>query len=331
MTIPTLQQRSVLPMTDEIHETMTRILALLSTAFLLLPSASQQSPASDLFKRGNDYSSKGDYAHAIEAYTASIRLDPSSARTFYARGIAYHQNHDDDRAIGDYTDAIRLEPGYADAFRERAYAYEDKDDYEHAILDHTQAIRLKPADVTLVYDRAFDYERTRQYQLAIADFDGILRRFPKAADAYRSRGRVGLYSGHFPEAQQDLSRAVELNPSGAYNVIWLYIARSKGATGAEDELAKNAARLNLTKWPGPVIELFLGKSTPETVLQAASDKDPLKKTAQECEANFYIAEHQALHGQRSAALQGFRTVSESCPKNYFFYVPAAKAELANTR
>jgi hypothetical protein len=64
-------------------------------------------------------------------------------------------------------------------------------------------------------------------------------------------------------------------------------------------------------------------------LQAASDKDPLKNTAQECEANFYIAEHQALHGQRSAAMQGFRTASESCPKNYFFYVPAAKAELAN--
>lgn len=310
---------------------MTRTLALLFTAFLLPASASQQSPAADFLKRGNDYFSKGDYAHAIEAYTTSIRLDPSSARTFYARGFAYHQNHDNDRAIEDYTDAIRLEPSYADAFRERAYAYEDKDDYEHAIQDHTQAMRLNPSDVTLVYNRAFDYERTGQYQLAIADFDGILRRFPTAADAYRSRGRVGLYSGHVPEAQLDLSRAVELNPSGAYNVIWLYIARSKGATSAEGELAKNAARLNLTKWPGPVIELFLGKSTPETVLQAASDKDPLKNTAQECEANFYIAEHQALHGQRSAAMQGFRTASENCPKNYFFYVPAAKAELANKR
>jgi lipoprotein NlpI len=308
---------------------MTRMLAVLFTAFLLPASAWQQSPAADFFKRGNDYFNKGDYAHAIEAYTTSISLDPSSARAFYARGIAYHQNHDGDRAIVDYTDAIRLEPGYADAFHERAYAYEDKDDYAHAIQDHTQAIRLKPADVTLVYDRAFDYERTGQYQLAIADFDGILRRFPKAADAYRSRGRVWLYSGHPPEAQLDLSRAVELNPNGAYNVIWLYIARSKGATGAEDELSKNAAKLNLAKWPGPVIDLFLGKSTPETVLRAASDKDPLKNAAQECEANFYIAEHQALHGQRSAAMQGFRTVSENCSKNYFFYVPAAKAELAN--
>jgi lipoprotein NlpI len=284
-----------------------------------------------LVKRGNDYSSKGDYSHAIEAYTDAIRLNPGSATTFYARGYAYHRNHDEDRAIQDYTYAIRLAPDYGEAFRERGHAYEDKTDYKHAIQDYTAAMRLRPGDINVLYARAFDYERQGDYEAAIADLTEIIRRFPQAGDAYRNRGQAWLYSAHLPEALRDLGRAVELDSSGSYNVIWLYIARAKSKSGAEDELAKNAAKLNLTKWPGPVIQLFLGKTTPEAVLQAASSQDSKKDREQRCEANFYIAEHQAVRGQREAALRGFRFASENCGKNYFFYAPAARAELANQR
>lgn len=303
---------------------------LLST-FVLGATAWPQSTAADLIKRGNDYAGKGDYAHAIEAYTDSMLLSPGSATTFYARGYAYHRNHDDDRAILDYTYAIRLAPDYGEAFRERGHAYEDKTDYEDAIQDYTEAMRLRPGDINVLYARASDYARKGANESAISDLTEIIRRFPQAADAYRNRGQIWLYSGHLSEAQQDLSRAVELDRSGQYNVIWLYIARVKAKAGGDDELAKNTPKLNLTKWPGPVIQLFLGKSTPEAVLQAASDKDLQKNNEQQCEANFYIAENQALHGQRSAALKGFRFASENCGKNYFFYVPAARAELETQR
>ncbi|HEY6348442.1 MAG TPA: tetratricopeptide repeat protein [Candidatus Angelobacter sp.] len=305
------------------------MLGFLLSTFLFGAVAWPQSPAADLVKRGNDYASKGDYSHAIEAYTESIRLNPGSPTTFYARGRAYHRNHDDDRAIQDYTAAIRLAPDYGEAFRERGHAYEDKNDYAHAIQDYTEAMRLRPGDIHVQYARAFDYERKGEYEPAIADLTEIIHRFPQAADAYRNRGQAQMNSGHLSEAQQDLSRAVELDRSGQYNVIWLYIARAKAKASPDDELAKNAAKLDLTKWPGPIIQLFLGESTPEAVLQAASDKDSQKNKEQQCEANFYIAKYHAVHGQRSAALEGFRSVSESCPKNYFFYVPAARAELGN--
>jgi len=305
------------------------MLGFLLSTFLFGAVTWLQSPATDLVKRGNDYASQGDYSHAIEAYTESIRLSPGSPTTFYARGRAYHRNHDDDRAIQDYTAAIRLAPDYGEAFRERGHAYEDKNDYAHAIQDYTEAMRLRPGDIHVQYARAFDYERKGEYEPAIADLTEIIHRFPQAGDAYRNRGRAQLYAGHLSEAQQDLSQAVKLDRSGHYNVIWLYIARAKAKAGHDDELAKNAAKLDLTKWPGPVIQLFLGESRPEAVLQAASDKDSQKNKEQQCEANFYIAEYHAVHGQRSAAIEGFRSVSESCAKNYFFYVPAARAELGN--
>jgi hypothetical protein len=57
---------------------------------------------------------------------------------------------------------------------------------------------------------------------------------------------------HLDEAQRDISSAVELNPLGYYDVIWLYIARAKAGAKGEHALAKNAAALNMTKWPAPV-------------------------------------------------------------------------------
>lgn len=304
-----------------------RVLGFLLVTWLFVASGRAQSPAADLIKSGNDYLSKGDFPHAIEAYTDYIRINPGSPTIFYARGSAYYRNHDDDRAIKDYTDAIRLAPDYGEAFRDRAHAYEDKGDYEQAIQDYTQAMRLKPGDIGPLYSRAFNYERKGEYELAIADFTEIIHRFPQAADAYRDRGQARLYSAHVPEAQQDLGRATELDPLDYYNLIWLYIARVRNGAGAEEELAKSTAKLNPTKWPGPVIQLFLGKTTAEAVLQSASDKDSLKNSQQQCEARFYIAEHQSLHGQQDAARENFRLASESCDKNYFLYVPAARAEL----
>ena len=308
-----------------------RVVAFALAIFLLNSFAWSQATSAELLKRGNDYLSQGDYARAIEAYTSSIRLDPGSAKAFYARGYAYYRSNAYDRAIQDFGDALRLEPGFEEAFRARGRAYEDKNDYERAIQDYTQAIRLRPADLTLLYDRAFDYERKGEYAPALVDLNEIVRRSPEAADGYRNRGLAHLFSAQLSEAEQDLTRAVELRPLEHYNVIWLYIARAKRGAGAEDELAKNASKLDLAKWPGPVIQLFLSKTTAEAVLQAAADKDPRKNTERRCEANFYIGEHRALHGQPSAARENFLLASETCDKNYFLYIPAARAELASKK
>lgn len=183
----------------------------------------------------------------------------------------------------------------------------------------------------MLYDRAYDYQRKGDYALALVDLNELVRRFPESADAHRDRGVAYLYSGHLAEAQQDLSRAVSSNPKGPYDVIWLYIARAKAGAKAEDELAKNAGALSMTKWPAPIIQLFMGKITPDAVLQAATDKDPERSAKQQCEADFYIAEYQALHGQRDAAQENFRLSAETCNRNYFLYVKSAQEELKTPR
>ena len=298
------------------------------TVFLLISLAGPQSPPADFYTQGNDFLKKNDYVHAIEAFSNSLRLDPRSTSALFLRGSAYYRNNDDDHAIQDFTEAVRLNPEFGEAFRERAHAYADKTDYEHAIADYTEAIRLLPGVSKLRYERGSAYEHAGQYGPAIADFTENILRLPHA-DAYRNRGRLRLYAGYTPDAQRDLSKAVEMDPKNYYSVIWLYIARTRGTTPgiAADELKKNSAQLDPVKWPGPVIQLFLGKSKPKAVLRAAAVKDDRTNKEQQCEANFYIAEYQALHGQRSEAVKGFHLVQDACPKNYFYYAPSAREEM----
>jgi lipoprotein NlpI len=136
------------------------------------------------------------------------------------------------------------------------------------------------------------------------------------ARALLNRGLAHLYAGQSTEAQQDLSQNLRLHQTDLYSAIWLYLSRAKGGTDGKEELKTNTASLNLSKWPGPVIQLYLGQTTPEDALRAAgSDSD------QTCEYSFYVGEYRALRGERPEALALFRSARDGCPKDFIEYVP----------
>jgi lipoprotein NlpI len=66
-------------------------------------------------------------------------------------------------------------------------------------------------------------------------------------------------------------------------------------------LEGNAAQIKLTEWPGPVINLYLGKATAATVLTAAVDSDAKKDQGRHCEAYFYLGEQALIAGKRVEA------------------------------
>jgi tetratricopeptide (TPR) repeat protein len=59
---------------------------------------------------------KADHYEAIRAFTLSIQLDPSDARTYLNRGMAYEQINDEQQAFEDYSKAIQLLPQNAKAY-----------------------------------------------------------------------------------------------------------------------------------------------------------------------------------------------------------------------
>jgi len=68
-------------------------------------------PGEEDYRRGNDYSDRGDWRSAIDSYTKSIRLLPSHfSFMHYNRGIAYCHIGDYGRAKADFEEALRRDP-----------------------------------------------------------------------------------------------------------------------------------------------------------------------------------------------------------------------------
>ena len=276
------------------------------------------------FNRGNAYYQKGDDDRAIADYSEAIRLDPKYAYAYNNRGTAYDRKGDDDRAIADYNEAIRLDPKFAQAYSSRGLAYYQKGDLDRAIADYGEAIRLDPKYAYAYNNRGNAYYHKHDENRAIADYSEAIRLDPKYAQAYFNRGVANLYAGRLPKALADLGQSSELNPKYAYAALWLHIVDTR--SNLPSQLAEAAKQIDMTKWPAPVIRLFLGQTTPQALLATADDPNAKTKQRKVCEVNFYSAELALHRHAKDEATRLFRLAATNCPQN-FTERAAAHAEL----
>ena len=73
--------------------------------------------------------------------------------------------------------------------------------------------------------------------------------------------------------------------------------------------------MDMTKWPAPIIRLYLGQMAPEAVLDAARDPNADTKREQLCEANFYLGELALQRGTKDEAMRLFGLAAAGCRKN----------------
>lgn len=242
--------------------------------------------------RGNAYQSKGEYQRAIQDYDEALRIDPDSALAFNNRGSAFQHMGDYDRALQDYDRAIRLDGSFALAYNNRGRAHHLKEEYVEAIKDYGEAIGI--------------------------DSDHPL--------AFYNRGLARFDQGFYIAAVPDFVRAVQLDPAKPYRVLALYLAKARGGDPDREMLATNASRLDLTQWPGPVVNLYLGQATPQAVLNAAQDPDPHVQRERQCEAYFYIGEYLLIANQKAEAARMFQAAVSTGVASLFEYA-SARAEL----
>src|SRR5262249_16751916 len=122
----------------------------------------------------------------------------------------------------------------------------------------------------------------------------------------------------------DLHQASELEPKFAYAALWLDIANRR--SNLPSRLPEAIKQIDMTKWPAPVIRLYLGQLTQEAMLAAADDPDVTKKNEQVCDANFFSGELALQRGAKDEATRLFRRAATGCPKTRDAY-DSANAEL----
>src|SRR5262249_13800188 len=151
--------------------------------------------------------------------------------------------------------------------------------------DFNEAIRLDPKNAFAYNIRGNAWRDKGELDRAIADFNEVIKLNPKSADAYLNRGITYLYSHKLAKSLADANQANELEPKDAFNALWMDIAIERN--GLARRLSQGIAVIDMTKWPAPIVRLFLGQSTPESVLAAADNRYAMTKKVRICVANFY--------------------------------------------
>ena len=305
-----------------------------------------------LFYRALTYDDLEAYEPAIADLSAALELSPTDPVYYKWRGIVRRNVGDFEGGLVDLNRAIDLAPD-ANAYFHRSRLYEDMGKHTLSIADASKAIELAPT--TQYYRRrAAAYEASGRNNLALVDCNKAIESDPKQAGGYFCRGDVNFAAGRLQDARNDLDRAlaidpdftsaykiralvyllsgdtaaaiedlrkaVSLEPSDSYSAILLEIANRRA--GKISVLENSLANLQMKKWPAPVIELLLGRTTADSVIERARSTNSRLERDQLCEANFYVGEWLLLNGLPGDALVRLKYASEKCPHDFIEQTPA---------
>ena len=163
---------------------------------------------------------------------------------------------------------------------------------------------------------------------ASTNFDTALQ-IGKARDnseIYFRRALTKLYLNDAAAASEDAATAVKLRPESPYFVLWLHVARLRARQNDADELAANARKVDQSKWPWPLIALFVGSITADEARNAALSTDQRTSVELSCVADFFVGIYRLERGAAAVARPLFQSAADHCPKAFVQYW-AAKFEL----
>lgn len=266
---------------------------------------------------------------ALAEFSEATKLDPDLWPADWVLAELLGARRSYDKAAGAWSQVIRRNPDLASPYAHRGDALDNQGRHAEAAGDYTKAIALarsKDPIAQFYMDRGVSYESDRQFDKAFADFSEAVKRDDHLARAYFGRGRVEFMRGDTAAAASDFTKAFDGNPADYYPLLWLYLAQARAGKDAAAELRRRAAQLDLAKWPGPIVQVYLGDLAPEKVKppqQPAAWSEAEQKAGSDCELSFYVGELRLAKGERARAAALFKTALDSGIREYIEYAAAA--------
>jgi tetratricopeptide (TPR) repeat protein len=260
---------------------------------------------------------------AIADYDHALLLYPEYPGAHLNRGDAFVSKQKYALAIADFTEALRQQPKFSAAHLARGDVYLRIGDDDKALEDFTEALREDPKDTEALFHLGIAHERTGQNMLALGDYNKAISLDPKSINGYFGRGRLLFDESDFVNAAVDLSAASKLEPANEYLLLWLHVADQRASKSDDSLFSVNSSSLDLTRWPGPIVALFLRKATRTQVVSAAAG-------TQSCQAYFFIAEWEIENRKASRARSDLQRAIDLCPADFVESL-AARAEQLRSR
>ena len=273
-------------------------------------------------------------------------------------GIQYYNQGQWQAAIGAFDKALAANDLVPDlqfiAHFDRGQSYARLGQADAAIEDYSASLQMRPAEAQVLFDRAAIYLSSGKMDLAAADIDRVIATRPTLGRAFGIRAAINIRRGQLDKAREDMKTVLKLLPDGSRrgNSIGIINWEAGKIGDAEDNFSYEAdhgpnkiyawlwyalteARLgksvprralpdtDLTKWPGPVINFFLGTAGRDAVFaSAAQGETPAAITGQLCEANFYVGEWLLRNHDPDGAKPLITKAASICPSGFIEWMPA---------
>jgi lipoprotein NlpI len=265
------------------------------------------------WRRGNGFWAGDDKTRALAEYDEALRLSPGNDQFHKMRGDLYAALGRLDDAIPDFDEAVRINPGYSNAFLSRGNAYSEKRDDDKALASFDEAIRLDSNFSAALNNRGLVYIRQGKLDLALADFDAAVQNKPDLRVALLNRSRAHFYRGEYGDAANDAATALKSKADDPYTVLLAYLARLHARQDAGALLATDAAGLDKTAWPYPIVAALLGQQSVQNVLADAGSNSNPDRQDNLCEADFYFGDKALAEGNTAAARPLLQGAAADCP------------------
>lgn len=267
-------------------------------AALLAASGAAFAAGYDDFTSGMTANLRGDYAAAVTAFTAALA-------------------------------APDLIPAYKPAaHRGRADAYLNLDQCDKAKQDLDTYDGMKAGDRSAVRLRLWVDLCLSDNAGARKELDNLARGTISARDWWdfaRLEWRYGLFDEALVssrEAFKNIKKDSELAP---YMLLWQAVVAHRAGKLDAAEIAVGLGAIN-SGWPKPLLNLYIGRATPQSVQSDAGSWRTRADREQRCEANFYVAEWHLGQNDPSLATSLLLEAIRNCPRDSTEY-GASKTEL----
>ncbi|WP_010586908.1 tetratricopeptide repeat protein [Schlesneria paludicola] len=293
------------------------------------PTLTGEQRANVLYQRAQAYLYLKDLNAAISDYQDAIKSFPGHIGSYMGLAHCYIIDGKPDKALATFTSAVETLPDNKLVHNNRGLFLQQQGKPQEALKDFNKAIALDGEFATAYTNRGFTLQGQGQLAEAEADFTKAISLMPENPLFASLRGTCRLSQGNTAGAIEDYTKAIQLNPQNPVAHADLGFAKFfsrdfAGAFTAFDESTKIDANVMryLSPWkawslvlsgrPDAVAEvaeasaskpekdrdwideqvLFLNGKISEKELVEFVNKtpDPKLKSAQMCEAYYFIAE-----------------------------------------
>jgi len=198
----------------------------------------------------------------------------------------------------------------AQVLKARGVQYDNLGRFSDAQKDFARALELAGDSNEIQNAAAVNALQLRRYDQAIALTSQVLQAQPGNSDALNTRALARYFANDLPAAQADWKDLLKDRSAvrRGYPIVWLSMAmRQRKEDAAVLDAAYPKDQLP-SEWPRQLIEMAWGRTTPDSVIEAAkTSKTPVEAL---CEAYFYIGEKYYAEGDVGRATEFWRKAAD---------------------